>query len=160
MTVPDAELPQSFLRCKAKGRTLPSQLFPREEWEEAGQPWSRELAPAVPGKDERSTKDCCSHPFQLLLLAPRHAFSLRSGRSVPGQDPCPPCQLPGRAGRQFLHRNASPGDLGDLPQPSPAPVALPNSCQALLEGHTAAPVWRDLGQCPLSPVLPGPPAPG
>lgn len=80
MTVPDAELPQSFCRGKAKGKTLPSQLFPREEWEEA---------PAVPGKDERSTRNCFSHPFWLLLLAPRHQFPLRRGRSVPGQDPCP-----------------------------------------------------------------------
>lgn len=42
LTIPDAELPQSFGRGKAKGRTLPSVLIPREEWEEAGQLWSRE----------------------------------------------------------------------------------------------------------------------
>lgn len=143
MTVPDAELPQSFCREKAKGRTLPSLLFSREEWEEAGQPWSGELAPAVPGKDERSTKDCFSHPFWLLVSAPHHEFSLRRGRSgAPG--PCLGRILAlrdsspeGLAGSSCT-RNANPGDLCDVPHPSPAPVTLPNFCQALLERGTSS----------------------
>lgn len=143
VTVPDAELPQSFCREKAKGRTLPSLLFSREEWEEAGQPWSGELAPAVPGKDERSTKDCFSHPFWLLVSAPHHEFSLRRGRSgAPG-----PClgrilalrdSFPEGLAGSSCTRNANSGDLCDLPHPSPAPVTLPNFCQALLERGTSS----------------------
>lgn len=143
LTVPDAE---------AKGRTLLSQLFPREESGRLDSPGAGSLLLLSPGRMRGAPRfafpmgfgcSCCPHvtnsPLELALLGCAWAGSLSS---VPAL---------WRGWQAVPERNANPGDLCDLPHPSPTPVMLPNFCQALLErGTQQLPVWRDLGQSPLS----------